>query len=218
MIEAAQNQKQTDTEGLTKLLKLTISDKLILEVNVDMQDSLVNGQTGNIEYIESVLCNIRKVYVKFSDEQTGIRAMRSSYLGRQNSWVAIEKCKTEIALKKGFPSRNIKRTEFPLILAWASTVHQVQSLILEQGVVTFDLRKQISFGASQIYTALSRVKTYDNLYCIEEFKKSAVKVNKDGLLEHERLKENDLFSTFKRSIISDDTITILVHHVRSLSK
>ena len=144
--------------------------------------------------------------------------MRSSYLGRQNSWVAIEKCKTEIALKKGFPSRNIKRTEFPLILAWASTVHQVQSLILEQGIVTFDLRKQISFGASQIYTALSRVKTYDNLYCIEEFKKSAVKVNKDGLLEHERLKENDLFSTFKRSIISDDTITILVHHVRSLSK
>ena len=110
MIEAARNQKQTDTEGLTKLLKLTISDKLILEVNVDMQDSLVNGQTGNIEYIESVLCNIRKVYVKFSDEQTGIRAMRSSYLGRQNSWVAIEKCETEIESKKGSASPSIKQT------------------------------------------------------------------------------------------------------------
>ena len=38
------------------------------------------------------------------------------------------------------------------------------------------------------------------------------------MLEYERLKENDLFSTLKRSIISDDTITILVHNVRSLSK
>ena len=54
--------------------------------------------------------------------------------------------------------------------------------------------------------------------CVEEFKKSAIKVNKDALLEYERLKENDLFSTLKRSIISDDTITILVHNVRSLSK
>ena len=45
-----------------------------------------------------------------------------------------------------------------------------------------------------------------------------MKVNKDALLEYERLKENDLFSTLKRSIISDDTITILIHNVRSLSK
>ena len=51
-----------------------------------------------------------------------------------------------------------------------------------------------------------------------EFEKSAIKVNKDALLEYERLKENDLFSTLKRSIISDNTITILVHNVRPLSK
>ena len=55
-------------------------------------------------------------------------------------------------------------------------------------------------------------------FCVEEFKKSAIKVNKDALLKYERLKGNDLFSTLKRSIISDDTITILVHNVRSLSK
>ena len=72
--------------------------------------------------------------------------------------------------------------------------------------------------AGQIYTALSRVKIYDNLYCIGEFKKSTIKVNKDALLDYERLKENDLYSTLKRIIISDDTITILVHNVRSISK
>ena len=40
-----------------------------------------------------------------------------------------------------------------------------------------------------MYTALSRVQTYDNLYCTGEFVKSAVKVNKDALLEYERLKQ-----------------------------
>ena len=115
-------------------------------------------------------------------------------------------------------SPSIKRTQFPLTLVWESAVHKVQGLSLEQGVVDFDLREQKSFGAGQIYTALSRVKTYDNLCCIGEFKKSAIKVNKDALLEYERLKENDLFSTLKRNIISHDTITILVYNVRSLSK
>ena len=80
----------------------------------------------------------------------------------------------------------------------ASTVHKVQGLSLEQGVIDFDLRKQKSFGSGQIYTALSRVRTYDNLYCIGEFKKSAIKVNEDALLEYECLKQNDLFSTITR--------------------
>ena len=124
--------------------------------------------------------------------------MRSSDLGRQNSLVPIEKCEAVILIKKGSASPSIKRTQFPLILAWGSTVHKVQGLSLEQGVIDFDLRKQKSFGSGQIYTALSRVRTYDNLYCIGEFKKSAIKVNEDALLEYECLKQNDLFSTITR--------------------
>ena len=69
-----------------------------------------------------------------------------------------------------------------------------------------------------MYTALSRVKTYDKLYCIGEIRKSAIKVNKDALLEYERLKQNDLFSTVKRNAISWDTVTVLVHNVRSLPR
>ena len=69
-----------------------------------------------------------------------------------------------------------------------------------------------------MYTARSRVKTFDNLYCIAEFKKSAIKVNKDALLEYERLQQNDLFSRIKRNAISGDTVTVLVHNVRSLPR
>ena len=38
------------------------------------------------------------------------------------------------------------------------------------------------------------------------------------LLKYERLKQNSLFSTIKRSVISGDTVTVLVHNVRSLPK
>ena len=49
-----------------------------------------------------------------------------------------------------------------------------------------------------------RVKTYDVFFCIGDFKKSAVKVNKDEdeyKLEYERLNQNNLFSTIKRNSI-----------------
>lgn len=77
----------------------------------------------------------------------------------------------------------IKHTWFPSTLAWAPTVHNVQDLGLEKCVTGFGLQKQKSFEPGQIYIPLSRLKTYDNLYCIGEFKKYSTKVNKEALLE-----------------------------------
>ena len=78
--------------------------------------------------------------------------------------------------------------QFPLIFAWASTVHKVQGLSLEQSVIDFDLQKKKSVRPGQMYAALSRVKMYDNLSCIGGFKKYAIKVIKDAVFEYERLK------------------------------
>ena len=52
-IQAAKNQKHRNT-GLTKLLKMKIGTKVTLTVNLDMQDRLINGQTGNIKHIKFV--------------------------------------------------------------------------------------------------------------------------------------------------------------------
>ena len=132
LIQAAQNQKQTNTAGLAKLVKLKIGAKMMLTVNIDMQDCLINGQIGIIRHIEFAQCSACKVYIKFSDEQAGSKAKRSSYLGRQNSWIPIEKYETEILIKKESASPSIKSTQFPLTLGCASTVHKVQGLSLEQ--------------------------------------------------------------------------------------
>ena len=78
----------------------------------------------------------------------------------------MEKCETENSIKKWSALPSIKLTQFQLTLARASAVHKVPSLSLEQDVTDFDLQKQISFGSGQIYNALSRVKTYDKVYCV----------------------------------------------------
>ena len=57
----------------------------MLTINLVRQDRLINGQTGKISYIEFPHGAVQKVYVKFSDEQAGLKKMRSSYLCRQNS-------------------------------------------------------------------------------------------------------------------------------------
>ena len=150
MVLAAQNQKQKNTGGLAKLLKLKTSANLMLTVNVDIEDRLINGKTGNFKHTEFVQRRIHEVYVNFSDEQVGLISMRSSSLGRQLSQVENENCETKILIKEGFASPNIKPTQFPLILAWESTVHKVQTLSLEQGVFKFDLQKQISFGLQSV--------------------------------------------------------------------
>ena len=48
---------------------------------------------------------------------------------------------TEISIKKGSASPSIKRAQFPLTLAWPSTIHKVEGLSLEQGDTDFDLQK-----------------------------------------------------------------------------
>ena len=65
MIEAAQNQKQTNTGGLAKLLKLKVRAKVMLTVNIGIQDRLINGQTGNTEHIEFVQGTIIKYMLNF---------------------------------------------------------------------------------------------------------------------------------------------------------
>ena len=87
--------------------------------------------------------------------------------------------KRRFKLKKGSASPSIKCVQFLLTLTCASTVHKVQDLSLEKGVIDFSLQNQKSVGPGEVYTMLSRVKTYGNLYCIGEFKRSALKLNKD---------------------------------------
>ena len=52
---------------MAKLLKFKIDVKVMLTVNIGIQDRLINGQTGIIRHTEFAQGSVCKVYVKFSD-------------------------------------------------------------------------------------------------------------------------------------------------------
>ena len=78
LIQGPQNQKQTIT-GLANFFKVKIGAKVMLKVSIDIKDRLISGQTGFIGHVEYAQGIVFKVYVKFSDEKAGLKAMRSSY-------------------------------------------------------------------------------------------------------------------------------------------
>ena len=79
-------------------------------------------------------------------------------------------------LRKNKQQPSVKRTQFPLTLSWACTVHKVQGLSLAEGVVSFDLEKQKSFNQGQTYVALSRISSMNKMYLIGSYSKTALKV------------------------------------------
>ena len=124
--------------------------------------------------------------------------MLSDHFAQQNSFVPLQKCDADIPICKASISPSIKRTQFPLVLSWACTIHKVQGLSLEEGVVNFGVQTQRTFGQDQMYTALSRVSSYDKRFCGGIFEPSLIKLNVAALQEHERLRQNSIFENIEK--------------------
>lgn len=65
--------------------------------------------------------------------------------------------------------------QFPLIVAWATTIHKVQGLTLDEIVVDM---KGGRFSTGQSYVAFSRVKTLQGLH-IMNLNQAAMKTSTD---------------------------------------
>lgn len=76
----------------------------------------------------------------------------------------------------------MSRRQFPLVLAWATTIHKVQGLTLYQIV---DMKGKV-FNAGQAYVAFSRLKSIEGLF-IKKFNSTSIKVNADVVNEMEIL-------------------------------
>ena len=79
--------------------------------------------------------------------------MQSDIIARQQHLVPIRKCEVSFLIKKNKPNPSIKRTQFPLVLSCACTVHKVQGLSLKEGVISFDLQRQKFQPGSNVCSA-----------------------------------------------------------------
>ena len=154
-IEKPLDRNQSETKWASRNILGKIKFQSDGPTNIDIDDRLINGQIGTVCKIDTDSHGkVTKIYLKLA----GLKLINSGdAIAKRNKWVPIERVEASIKLKVNKDYPTIKRTQFPLRLSWACTVHKVQGLSLEKALISFDLIKQRKFNYGQMYVALSRV-------------------------------------------------------------
>ena len=115
--------KRSETGGLHSTLKLAIGARVMLTANVDVSDGLVNGARGEVVHVVINNNEVNSVLVKFDNSLKSIQS--SPHLFRFPHAVLLTKYEV-VFFARGERGSEIKRWQFPLTLAWATTIHKVQ--------------------------------------------------------------------------------------------
>ena len=221
-IDSVLSSGRSETCGLDTNILVKENARVMLTVNVDINDRLINGQMGTIAKI-AINQNTNKpsvIYIKFDDPKAGARAIGkcTDRYARENSAVPIRPVLARIKLRPDKQSSpEIQRLQFPLALAWACTVHKVQRLTLNEVVVSFDLYGQKYFNFGQIYVALSRATSLQR-EITGEIEKQHVRANPKVHLEYERLRKISSLSETSPLEHSHNKLTVCLLNIRSLHK
>ena len=145
-----------ETGGLDADIHIKESARVMLTSNINIADRLINGQLGTVPKIQVNHSNQKPivVYIKFDDERAGNSLIQNSdnlYV-KEKRVVPIEPILAKTNILPNKPSSpEIHRTQSPLTLAYAVSIHKVQGLSLANVVISFELIKQRSFNYGQVY-------------------------------------------------------------------
>lgn len=204
---------ETYTEMLNDAIPTTIILKpgaqIMLKANLDVDKKLVNGSRGVV-----TRCSPDAIYVKFHGIiGADIRIAMHTWTIEDDRIIAT-------------------RSQLPIILAWASTIHKSQGCTLDFAVC--DLGSSI-FEDAQAYVALSRVRSLDGLF-LSNLHPSRIKANADalkyvsslaskvirtGMVSADRELDNEIFNTPKNLnvsgiLICDVTCRVSLYHASSI--
>ena len=147
------------TAGLEEVIHLAVGAHVMLRRNLDTGAGLVNGAIGTVLAIRSS----SRVTVKFDNIEEPYDV------------------KSRFCVLKNF---YIHRQQFPLILAYAVTIHKSQGLSLDCAII--DLFSQV-FGEGMAYVALSRVRSLSGVH-LTAFSPTSIMASRTCVEEVNRLR------------------------------
>ena len=217
---------RSETGGLDSDIYIKETARVMLTTNIDIADRLINGQLGTIVRIEVNQNNQNPtvIYIKFDDDKAGSSLIqRSSHpFIRENQEVPLQPVLAKIKIRPNkLSSPEIQRTQFPLTLAYAVSIHKVQGLSLTNVVISFDLVKQRTFNYGQIYVALSRATSLNGIHVLGTLENKHVKADPRVHEEYERLRNSSncyLTIQTNENHHDDAVLTICLLNIRSLRK
>jgi ATP-dependent DNA helicase PIF1 len=149
-------------------LSLKIGAQVVLLKNLDIQQGLVNGSRG--------------VVVGF--DGSGKPVIRFIAGGGQT--ITVEPAKWTLTKTDNHHAIIATRSQYPLDLAWAITIHKAQGMSLDS--VYTDLSE--CFADGMAYVALSRCRTLQGL-TVTGLSVKAIRANKEAIAFHESLVRNE---------------------------
>ena len=149
------------TAGLEAVLCIAVGTRIMLRRNIDTAHGLVNGALGTVIAIKDHAIDIKFDHMK--------------------DVISVTKVKSRFLVMK---RHYVYREQFPLILAYAITVHKCQGTSLNCAMI--DLSDEI-FSPGMAYVALSRVRTLEGLH-LTAFNPQSIMVSTRSLQEVNRLR------------------------------
>ena len=159
----------TRTAGLEKHLQLCTGCKVMLKRNKNVDAGLVNGSVGTVVGFNSTQQDnrVHSVAVKFENIESVINIERDS--------ASFEVLKSVYYTRK----------QFPLMLAFAITIHKSQGLSLQTAIVDAGTT---NFGPGMVYVALSRVTSINGLHLID-LDRTKIGCDQKAIDEYNRLRQ-----------------------------
>ena len=183
-----------ELSGLPKSLSVAVGAPIMITKNLCVEAGLVNGARGIVKEVNHCLDS--------NDSQSHIvvefQKLFGEKLPNENKIEGEPLCAKifmQTVLSESSRHNNIYRRQYPMILAFAITIHKSQGLTVSDIVITVDTMKNIQAGLC--YVALSRVTSWQGLF-IKALNPNAVKVADICHKEMERLRT---FSTGDKSAV-----------------
>uniref|UniRef100_A0ABD2WVZ8 ATP-dependent DNA helicase n=1 Tax=Trichogramma kaykai TaxID=54128 RepID=A0ABD2WVZ8_9HYME len=212
--------KRQEFGGLHYDLQLKIGIKYMITKNIDVEDGLVNGAYGILQWID-YKNNIEPttLWIDFGkNKKIGNKAKKAHKLSYpetdEKNLIPIQKTTVTNTLKSGVQE---SRYQFPITPAEAITIHKSQGETYDNVCLDVTQLNNKFTTNSLLYVAFSRVRCLENLYIIGEF--NAIQKNTKTVKDISNQLNNDKQLQLSLKFDFTDTkLSIIYHSVRSFKQ